>query len=166
MRIRDLRTVLALVATATLLAGCGGDGAGIAVTDAWARTSPSMTSAGAAYMVITNDGEVDDALVGAAVDSSVAATVEIHETVAMGSDTTMGGMGSDTTMGGGMMTMQPVERIDLPAGGSATLEPGGYHLMLLDLAEPLESGETISITLTFEQGGEQVVEAEVRDSAP
>jgi periplasmic copper chaperone A len=166
MRIRYLLRALALVASLALLAGCGSDGGGIAVSDAWARTSPSMASAGAAYMLISNQGDVDDALIGASVDSSVAATVEIHETVAMGSDTTMGEMGSDTTMSGGMMSMQPVDRIELPAGESATLEPGGYHLMLLDLAEPLEAGETISITLTFEQAGEQVVEAEIRDSAP
>lgn len=157
---------LALMAGLALLAGCGSDGGGVTVSDAWARTSPSMASAGAAYMVISNEGVVDDALIGASVESSVAATVEIHETVAMGSDTTMGGTESDTTMGGGMMSMQPVDRIDLPAGESAMLEPGGYHLMLLNLAEPLEAGKSISITLTFEQAGEQVVETAIRDSAP
>jgi periplasmic copper chaperone A len=166
MRTFDPRKALALVAALALLAGCGSDGGGVTVSEAWARTSPSMASAGAAYMVITNGGDSSDALIGASVDPSVAAAVEIHETVTMGSDTTMSGVGSDTTMGSGMMSMQPVDRIDISAGDSATLEPGGYHLMLLNLAEPLEAGETISITLTFEQAGEQVVEAEIRDSAP
>lgn len=166
------RALVALAATA-LVAGCGGDGGAIEVSDAWARTSPSMASAGAAYMEITNTGDGDDALIGAAVDPGIAATVEIHETVTMesdgggmGSDTTMGGMGTDTTMGGGMMTMQPVERIDIPAGGSVSLEPGGYHVMFLDLAAPFEAGDSIEITLTFENAGEQVVTAEVRDTNP
>lgn len=169
------RVLVAFAATA-LLAGCGGDGGAVEVSDAWARTSPSMASAGAAYMEIANAGDSDDALMGAAVDPSIAATVEIHETVTMdadtgemGTDTTTGEMGTETTMGdmgGGMMTMQPVERIDIPAGGSVSLEPGGYHVMFLDLAAPFEAGDSIEITLTFENSGEQVVTAEVRDTNP
>lgn len=167
------RALVALAATA-LVAGCGSDGGAIEISDAWVRTSPSMASAGAAYMEVSNTGDSDDALIGAAVDPGIAATVEIHETVTMdsddggmGSDTTMGDMGTDTTMeGGGMMTMQPVERIDIPAGGSVSLEPGGYHVMFLDLAAPFEAGDSIEITLTFENAGEQVVTAEVRDANP
>jgi hypothetical protein len=46
------------------------------------------------------------------------------------------------------------------------LEPGGYHIMLLELAAPLEVGSTIDVTLTFEHAGQKVVSAEVRDTAP
>ena len=163
----------------------------LTIDGAWARTSPAMTTAGAAYLQITNGTDTDDALVGAAVDVSIAGTVELHETTMSteGSDTTMGGesgdmstttaMATTTAMGGsegdmttttgggtGMMSMSPVEEIPVPAGETVSLEPGGYHIMLLDLVAPLETGSTIELTLTFENAGEMVVEAEVRDTAP
>lgn len=141
----------------------------IEITGAWARTSPAVATAGAVYMTISNSAEVDDALLGASVDASVAATVELHETVEgepMGSTTTGmdGGMGGGTD--GGMMTMQPVDEIAVPAGDAAVLEPGGFHIMLLDLATPLEVGTTVTVTLTFEQAGEIEVTADVLDTAP
>jgi copper(I)-binding protein len=145
----------------------------LTVDGVWARTSPAMTTAGAAYLQITNGTDTDDALVGAAVDASIAGTVELHEVIMApaGSDTTMGGesggdMSTTTAAGGGMMTMSPVEEIPVPAGETVGLAPGGYHIMLLDLVAPLEMGSTIEITLTFENAGEMVVEAEVRDTAP
>jgi copper(I)-binding protein len=177
------RTVAALalgLAAAGLLGACGNDDdatevvddAGeIEVTGAWARTSPAMATAGAAYLEITNETETDDALVSASVDPSVAATVELHETSMAGGDMDGGDadMGGDEGMDGGdapMMQMRPVDEIPVPAGATVALEPGGLHVMMLDLAEPLEIGSTIELTLTFEQAGEVVVTAEVRDSAP
>lgn len=79
----------------------------------------------------------------------------------MGTTTTaMGGeMGDDM----GAMTMRPVEAIDLPAGEAVALEPGGLHIMLIDLVEPLEVGDEVDLTLTFEEAGEQPVTAEVRE---
>lgn len=124
----------------------------LTVDGAWARTSPSATTKGAVYLQITNGTDTDDALVKAAVDPSVAAMVEIHETKAAEE--------------GGMMQMAPVDEIPVPAGEIVSLEPGGYHIMLMDLAAPLETGATIEVTLTFEGAGEVVVEAEVRDTAP
>lgn len=64
------------------------------------------------------------------------------------------------------MSMRPVEKIPVPAGETVNLQPGGYHIMLMDLAAPLEVGSTIEVTLTFENAGDVKVEAEVRDSAP
>jgi copper(I)-binding protein len=127
-----------------------------------------MATAGAAYMTITSS--TADKLVGASVDASVAAVVEIHETRmvdgGMGTDTTMM-MGGDTTMPGmGAMEMVPVDSLDIPAGTAVELAPGGYHLMLLDLAAPLELGSTFTVTLVFEQAGERLVEVVVADSAP
>ena len=150
----------------------------LSIDGAWARTSPAMTTAGAVYMEITNDGDADDALVDVAVDASVAARAELHETAVAEDDATEGdddmgsdagnGMGGDDDNGpmGGMMTMQEVDEIPVPAGETAVLEPGGYHVMLLELAAPLEVGSTIEVTLTFETAGDVVVEAEVRDTAP
>lgn len=151
------------------------------IRDVWARTSPMATTAGAVYMTITSP--IDDALVMASVPTSVAGTTEIHETVAaddaesgdmassttemgaesgsdMSTTTAMGEAGSDmstsTEMGGSdSMTMRPVDSIELPAGETVKLEPGGYHVMLLELAAPLTAGQTFPVTLTFEEAGTQ-----------
>jgi copper(I)-binding protein len=72
-------------------------------------------------------------------------------------------MGDEGDMDMGSMTMQEVESIDLPAGETVALEPGGFHIMLLDLVEPLEVGDTFEVTLTFASGATQVVTAEVRE---
>jgi copper(I)-binding protein len=192
--------VALLLGLGSILAGCGGDDSSpdpttttaaaaessatqvaatgeITVDGAWARTSPSMATAGAVYLEITNGTDTDDALVGVSVDPSVAATAELHETAmaeddedqdgptggeAMSQDGTDGHAGS----GGGMMTMKPVEEIPVPAGATVVLGPGGYHVMLIDLAEPLAAGGSIEITLELAVAGEMVVEAEVRDTAP
>jgi copper(I)-binding protein len=130
---------------------------GIAVSDAWCRTSPAMTTAGACYLQIENGSGEADALVAASAPSPVAARTELHETaMAEGPGTTMGGTG--------MMTMTPVDRIELPAGQTVSLEPGGYHVMLLELAAPLEAGSAVALTLSFERAPEQTVDAEVRSS--
>ena len=152
------------------------------IEGAWERNSPSMAGNGAAYMTITSP--VDDKLVGAKADPSVAAEVQIHEVVmlmpddSMGSDTTMGGMdmGTDTTMGmdmgtddtmpSGEMTMQQVEFIELPAGTAVELKPGGYHVMIIGLVNPLEVGQTIQITLVFEKAGEITIDVPVLEEAP
>jgi copper(I)-binding protein len=147
----------------------------LTVSGAWARTSPMMATMGAAYMTITSP--VDDRLLGAAVDPSVADHAEVHEvvmvestdtTMAMGSETTMAmGMGADTTMAmGGEMTMREVDHIDLVAGVPLELAPGGYHVMIIDLVAPLEIGSSISITLSFETAGDIVVDVPVLDEAP
>jgi copper(I)-binding protein len=168
-RTRLAAAVAAVALAIPLLAACGGSGSGdgIEVADAWARPSPMVAGAGAAYMTITNSGSEADALLGAA--SDVATTVEVHETVAMEAPAATDGMGGMETpaatdgTGGEMMGMRPVERVEIPAGGTVNLEPGGYHVMLIGLKEPLEVGSTIEITLTFEKAGERTVKAEVRE---
>ena len=156
------------------------------VSDVWARPVEDLTAkdTSAIYMVITGGSE-DDALVKASVPADVAGTVELHETVAADDATTTtdggrhgvrpprrwaatwshhhrhGGRGDD--MGGGMMTMQPVESIPVPAGETVALEPGGYHVMLLDVKKVLAVGDTIDVTLTFEKAGEVTTTAEVRE---
>jgi copper(I)-binding protein len=69
-------------------------------------------------------------------------------------------------MGGGQMSMQPVSQIDISAGKTVKLEPGGYHIMLMDLKAPLTKGQTFPITLTFSKAGEKTVTATVSDTAP
>jgi periplasmic copper chaperone A len=116
----------------------------LSVEGAWARPSPMVDRAGAAYMVIHNAAVTDDALVAAS--TPAAAFVEIHQT---------------SEQADGTMAMTPVASIPVPAGGSAVLEPGGYHLMLIDLVAPLEPGAVLEVSLAFESGAELVVPVEV-----
>lgn len=141
----------AVVAVATALAACstgaGSPSAGsIRVEDAWARPSMGMERAAAAYLVLVNETGQADALVSA--ESPAAATVELHETTAGAS---------------GMMAMHPVQRIELPADGRVALEPGGLHVMLIDLVAELAVGDTIELTLTFEHAAPVTVSATVRE---
>ena len=175
-----LRFLPALALVAAPLAACGGDDAGVAVAGQWARTSPAMASMGAAYMTLTADA--DDALIGVSVPAAIAATAEIHEMVpADSADESMdmgdGSMDGDSmdmgdgsmdgdSMDMGAMVMQQIMSLDLPAGETVELKPGGYHVMLIDLAAPLEIGQTFDITLDFETAPDQVVTVEVRDDAP
>ena len=150
--------LIAALVVASVAAGCssGGGTADVKVTDAWARASSAVASAGAAYMKIENTGSAADALIGAS--SPAATTVEVHETVAMGSPA------PDASGDGGMMGMQPVKRLEIPAGGTVELKPGSYHIMLIGLKQDLKVGDSIEITLKFEKVGEVKVTAAVRES--
>ena len=150
--------LIAALVVASVAAGCssGGGTAEVKATDAWARASSAMASAGAAYMTIENTGSAADALIGAS--SPAATTAEVHETLAMGSPAP--GASGD----GGMMGMRPIARLEIPAGGSVELKPGSYHIMLIGLKHDLKPGDTIEITLKFERVGEIKVTATVRES--
>jgi periplasmic copper chaperone A len=122
---------------------------GIHVTDAWARPTIGQGRVAAAYMTITNAGEGDDALVG--VTSPKAEKVEMHQTK----------MGDD-----GVMRMRPVEHgIPVPAGGKVEFAPGGYHLMVMGLGEPLNEGSDLPLTLTFTEAGSVDLVVPVRGHA-
>jgi copper(I)-binding protein len=171
---REFR-IAVLAATAALVlavAACGDDDAEhgtVTVSDVWSRASAATQAAGVVYFDITA-GESGDALVGAAVSSEIAASAELHETVAVDSTTTsmshdMGGStmaGHDMGDMGGAMAMQPVSSVHVGAGETVSFEPGGYHVMLMGLTAPLIPGQTFEVTLTFEHAGEVVVVAEVR----
>ena len=175
------RTLFAALAATFLLAACGSDqqsidttatpaAASIDVSSAWARTSPAAAGAGALYLTIDNNGGLDDALIAARVDASIAKTAELHETVAVdASATTAAAAMPGGTMAAAaetMMEMRPVNRIVVPAQGSVVLAPGGYHIMMMGLIEPLTVGSALNVTLTFEVSGDKVVIATVRDTAP
>ena len=157
--------LLAVVAGTALFATCGDDdtssNSAPEITKVWARTSPMETSLGAVYMTISSkDG---DELTDVSVDSSIAAMAQIHEMVMAPSDTSMS-MTSDAPSG--EMVMQEVDSVVIDAGGSVDLMPGGYHIMLMELAAPLELGAKFDVTLTFATAGKITVVAEVRDEAP
>ncbi len=150
-RLRPALVPALALALALVVAACGGGG-GIRITDAWARNSPAVASAGAAYMVIENTGSAADALIGAS--STVAKATEVHETVEMPA-------ASDGTSSG-MMGMQPVSRVEIPAGGKLELKSGSYHIMLIGLNQELKVGDKIEITLKLEKAGEIKATVEVR----
>jgi copper(I)-binding protein len=104
-----------------------------------------MNAVSAAYMLLLNTGDSDDRLIAVACDC--AAVVQIHL----------------SAMEDGMMQMREVEGVDILAGESAVLEPGGYHVMMMDLQRDFVSGEAISLTLTFESGLELSIAAPIYD---
>jgi copper(I)-binding protein len=122
---------------------------GLHVRDAWARVSPMVELAGAAYMVIHNATDADDALVAAS--SPAAEFVELHLT----------SMDEE-----GMMSMNQVTEIALPAQGDAVLKPGSYHVMLINLVEPLTEDTEVELTLEFMTAEPQTVSVPVLSEPP
>ncbi len=115
--------------TAALLAA----GAAVAQTtiqDAWVRGMVAPQRATGAFMKITSPQ--GGKLVG--VSSPVARVAEVHEMV----------------MQGDVMAMRAIEALELPAGKAVELKPGGHHLMLMGIEQPLKAGETVPLTLTIE----------------
>lgn len=176
---RTALTALAvLVAVGSLaLAACSGSSSsqtkanGLIIEDAWARTSPASTGTGAVYFTVENTTERIEKLLSASVPTAVAARAEVHEVVMAGAstDSTMAMQGmqgsTDSTMAGsGMMSMREVTSVSIPAGSTVKFEPGGYHVMLLDLAEPLKSGQKFTLSLGFMNAGVVQVEVTVRES--
>ena len=106
----------------------------------WARATPPGATIGAGYLELRNMGDTADRLVRAT--SPRAAAVQIHVTL----------------MADGMMQMRQVDGLDLAPGGSVRLEPGGTHLMLVDLAQPLVAGERVPLVLHFARGGRLTAE--------
>lgn len=116
----------------------------LTVEDAWIALAPPGSAAHAGYMTATNGGEAVVSVVGAAADGY--AMVHLHE----------------SRESGGIATMVAVDQLDVGAGATMTMEPGGLHLMLMRPDVPLEEGAVVPITLTFGDGATQVIEAEVR----
>jgi periplasmic copper chaperone A len=113
----------------------------IDITQPWARATPKGASTGAAYMTITNDGTTPDRVNCASSDAS--AKCQIHS----------------MTMDNGVMKMRPVEGgLEIKPGETVTLKPSGFHIMFVDLKNPLEQGKTVEVTLQFDKAGTVEVE--------
>ncbi len=120
----------------------------VTVGDPWVRATVGAedTSMSAAFMTLDNDGDEDVTLVGASTE--VAGMVEIHE----------------MSMVDGAMAMQAVsDGLVLEAGRGKVLEPGGYHVMLMDLQGELAPGDEVELTLEFSDGSEQGLTAPVKE---
>ncbi|MBN2472074.1 MAG: copper chaperone PCu(A)C [Anaerolineae bacterium] len=142
MTIHKTARSLLLMLFVSLLAAAGIAAQGTADTDlvvtgAWARPADQMS---AAYLQISNQGAADDQLVAV---ETTAGMAEIHT----------------TWMDNDVMRMRPIEAIDIPAGETVMLAPGGLHIMLMRLRAPLVEGETLPLTLVFASGVEIPAEA-------
>lgn len=127
--------------------GSGTSAEGLTLVDPWVKAAEEgMTSA---FGTLTNATGRDLQLIAASTPS--AGMVELHETMGDGS----GGMSMQEKEGG----------FPVPDGGELVLEPGGNHLMLMDLAAPLQPGDEVELTLQCEDGTELVVTATVKDFA-
>jgi copper(I)-binding protein len=140
-----------LVVGVLLLAACAPavSGPKIAAESVWGLTSPKIADAGAFYVIIKNSGTAADKLIGA--KSTACGTLELHEVV---------------DKGGGMMEMQPIagQAIEVPAGGTVELKPGGLHMMCMMKKADFAQGVKLPLTLVFEKSGEMQLEAEIKDS--
>jgi copper(I)-binding protein len=151
--------IAVLVVATVATVGCGGDTEGFAATAAWARPTPATATDGVVYLKLSSD--VDDTLVGVDVPATVARTAELHTSDAGGGGGHMHGGG-----GGEMVTMTPVEDVAVAAGETIEFRPGGNHIMLVDLAEPLAIGDSFTATLRFSSGRTLAAEVTVSDNPP
>ncbi|MBB4041379.1 hypothetical protein GGR34_003049 [Microvirga flocculans] len=117
----------------------------LTIEQPWSRATPGGAKVGGGYLRITNTGTAPDRLTGGSFP--LAAKVEVHE----------------MRMDGDVMRMKPVEGgLEIKPGATVELKPGGYHLMFMDLKEPLKEGQTVKGTLVFEKAGPVEVEYTVR----
>jgi hypothetical protein len=143
MRLHLITGFLAVLLTATVATAQERYG-DLTIDEPWARATAPSQPTGAAYLTVTNAGETDRIIAAA---TPIAGRVELH-THAMDD--------------AGVMRMREVEAIELPAGETTALEPGGLHVMLFELESNLVEGETFPLTLSLENGGEIELEVQVQ----
>ena len=140
----EILVATALTIAAILTSATGAGANDVMVTNAFARASSTPAAkAGAAYVTITNHGAAPDRLLSAS--TPAARSSQLHRTV----------------MSGDVMKMEPVDRLDIPAGDTVEMKPGGLHIMLMGLMGPLKEGDTIEIELSFEKAGDVTVKVPV-----
>lgn len=117
---------------------------GLKIEGAWSRATPPKAPTGAAFMTITNSGADDDVLLSASAEVSKVAELHIHLDL------------------DGIMQMREVESIEIRPGQTISFEPGGLHVMLIGLKQPLAQGQSFPLTLNFEKAGPVVVPVDVQ----
>ena len=138
------RSIRALTALAACTAGLA-TAAPPAISDAWIRATPPGAKTGAAYLTVSSDGAADSLL---AASSPAARSVELHAHVTEN----------------GLTRMQRLPEVRVPAGERVRFEPGGLHLMLIDLAAPLVAGQRVTLALRFANAGDVEITAPVIDA--
>ena len=107
----------------------------------WARATPPTAPTGGGYLSVKNTGTEPDRLIS--ISSPAAGTVQVHE----------------MKMEGNVMRMRELDGpLEIKPGETVTLAPGGMHLMMMGLKEPLKQGEKVPLTLVFEKAGKIDVE--------
>jgi len=107
----------------------------IQIMKPWSRPLPAVSTNGAAYMTLMNKGSAPDKLLSASTPAAKKAEIHTH------------------IMEGGMMKMRQVEAVEILPGEAAVFEPGGLHVMMMGLTEPLVEGKSFPLTLEFERAG-------------
>ena len=148
LQIQAMAAVVLLAAIAMISPVKAQSGDSLRIADAYVRSSGSTAQAAAAFMTLQNASTGADRLLAAS--TSVAGAVELHTVIKEGE----------------VMRMRAVTAIDVPAGQTVTLQPGGLHVMLMDLRRPLTPGESIDVTLVFEKAGRRIVSMPVRALTP
>lgn len=134
-----------IVALLCMAIGTGALAGEIVVVDPYVRMVPQGVPTTGAFMLIKNTGNTDRKLLR--VDSSAAKTVELHNHI------------NDN----GVMKMRQVRELEIKAKGQTELKPGSYHVMMIDLRQALQEGEKVPLTLSFDDGSSEKVEAVVRN---
>ena len=142
MQMKKLMMAAALSAAALGAHAQAAKAGSISVDGAYARATVAGQPAGGGFLRLVNAG-ADDRLVSAS--SEVAASVELHL----------------MAMKGDVMQMRQLDAIDVKAGQTVDLKPGGYHLMLMGLKAPLKAGSSFPVKLKFEKSGEVTVNVKV-----
>jgi hypothetical protein len=140
---RSIIQLAVLFSAALPLASSAADTA-LTVSDAYVRLAPPGARASAAFLVVRNVSGSDRKLVKA--ESAVAKNAELHNHINEN----------------GVMKMRQVPSIDVKANALAELKPGSYHIMLIDMKKALNEGDSVAITLSFDDGSKQLIEAPVR----
>ena len=120
----------------------------IGVENAWVRPTIATGKTTAGYATLTNMSQEPDRLI--AVKTDQAAMVQMHI----------------TTMTDGIMRMRRQDGLDIPPGGTITLAPGGAHLMIMGLSSPLQPGDKVTLTFTFEKAGDITLDVPVEKKTP
>ncbi|MDD5249140.1 MAG: copper chaperone PCu(A)C [Rhodocyclaceae bacterium] len=137
------RLCFALLMTASAAAFAAGTADSVQVVDPYVRLIPPGAKATAAFMTLKNNGNADATLVKA--ESAAAKSVELHSHVDKG----------------GVMEMRQVSAIDIKAKGETALQPGSYHIMMIDPVA-MKEGDKVTLTLRFADGSSKQVEAPVK----
>jgi copper(I)-binding protein len=117
----------------------------LVISQGWSRATPGGAKIGGGYLTIENKGSAPDRLV--AVSGDVAGKIEVHE----------------MAVKNGVMTMRPLENgLTIAPGKTVKFAPGGLHLMMIDLKNPLKQGDKVAVTLEFEKAGKVTASLDVQ----
>jgi len=118
----------------------------ISISETWSRATVAGQSTAAVYLTIPNKGGGDDKLLNA---STPIGQATLHS----------------STMDGGVMRMRPLETLDIPAHSTVQLKPGGTHIMITGVKQPLIAGSRFPLALRFARSGDRRIDVDVRPAS-